>query len=515
MTVPVSSWGPRWWIGLAAILAALAGAALYAFRDRTPAPPPITRPTASDPDLAVQVHEFCGACHAYPPPDTFPRRAWKDEVQRGFRFAEQSSLPLRPPSLEQTIRYFEQRAPDDLPPARITPADHPFGIRFEKTGFAGPPVERPRAISFVNVVHLSDPKKADILACDMQNGLVMLLSPWQPAPAWRILARLEHPAHAEVVDLDGDGIQDLLVADLGSFLPTERRCGKVVWLRGRKDGTYQPITLLDQVGRVADVQAAPFRTKGRLDLVVAVFGLNQTGELVFLENQTTDWSQPRFVPRVLEQRTGAIHVPVADLDGDGRPDFVAMFSQEHERIVAYLNRGGGKFEPKTLYKAPHPGYGSSGIQLVDLNGDGKLDILYTNGDVLDEPYLFKPYHGVQWLENKGNLKFEHHPLTPMYGVHRAVAGDLNGDGKMDIVAVSFLPAEHFKDRKRRNPDAIVILEQTAPGQFARHSLLKETCDYVCCALGDLSGTGRLDLVAGNFGSRTDDRPVLLWKNLGR
>ena len=56
-------------------------------------------------------------------------------------------------------------------------------------------------------------------------NLVMLLSPWQPAPAWRILVRLEHPAHAEVVDLDGDGIQDLLVADLGSFLPAERRCG--------------------------------------------------------------------------------------------------------------------------------------------------------------------------------------------------------------------------------------------------------------------------------------------------
>ena len=48
------------------------------------------------------------------------------------------------------------------------------------------------------MVHLSDPKRADLLACDMQNGLVMALSPWQPAPAWRVLARLDHPAHAEL-----------------------------------------------------------------------------------------------------------------------------------------------------------------------------------------------------------------------------------------------------------------------------------------------------------------------------
>ena len=52
---------------------------------------------------------------------------------------------------------------------------------------------------------------------------------------------------------------------------------------------------------------------------------------------------------------------------------------------------------------------------MDLDGDGKLDVLYTNGDILDEPYLFKPYHGIRWLRNKGGLEFEHRPLTPMYG----------------------------------------------------------------------------------------------------
>src|SRR5207245_8819030 len=129
---------------------------------------------------------------------------------------------------------------------------------------------------------------------------------------------------------------------------------------------------------------------------------------------------------------------------------------------------------------PRPAYGSSGIQLVDINGDGKLDILYTNGDTLDVPYLLKPYHGIQWLENKGDLNFEHHWLTPMYGVHRAVAADFSGAGRKDIVGVNFLPIEGFRQRSEQKLDSVIYLEQVAPGRFVRHSLETVTCNHTTC-----------------------------------
>jgi hypothetical protein len=478
---------------------------------------PVPSPASDDrADIESQVHSFCGHCHAYPPPDIFPREHWRAEVERGYRFFEKSTRNLKPPPLASVVAYYEERAPVTLPPAKVIPAAHSFGARFERVplgAFSKP--SAPFAISHVNLVSLRDPNRLDILACDMRNGQVMLLQPYEPTPTWRVLALVPNPAHAEVVDLDGDGVKDILVANLGSFVPTDRRCGSVVWLRGRADGSFTPIPLLEGVGRVADVQAAAFRENGKLDLIVAVFGWQETGEVLFLENQTTDWSKPRFVPRVVDDRHGTIHVPIADLNGDGKLDFVALISQEHEAILAFLNEDEGRFRKQTLYQAPHPGFGSSGLQLVDIDGDGRLDILYTNGDVLDEPHLYKPYHGIQWLRNKGNLEFEPRLLSSMYGAHHAVAGDLDGDGDVDIVAVSFLPESRFPNRKERGADAIVVLEQTTKGAFARHSLMRGECDHVSCAVGDLFARGKLDLVVGNFDAPNAVGPVTIWRNRGK
>ena len=104
--------------------------------------------------------------------------------------------------------------------------------------------------------------------------------------------------HTTVVDLDADGHQDLVVADLGSYPPTDRRCGSVAWLKGKGDGTFAPpVVLLDEVGRVSDVQAADFRGTGRLDLVVAVFGLHSAGEVLVLDNYRAVHGRRAFRPR--------------------------------------------------------------------------------------------------------------------------------------------------------------------------------------------------------------------------
>ncbi len=483
--------------------------------------PPVFREATSE-----QVHSFCAACHTYPPPDSFPRSAWFDEVMRGYQFAAASPELLRAaPSPGSVLLYYEARAPEAL--ARVSPLISflPPPVSFARTGHRLPGSGVGPVVTNVSLARLSGTPGAalDVLVCDLRSNRVLAFRPSAPAAGggpdpkagWRELAAMPFPAHAEAADLDGDGIQDVLVANLGAFDPTDDLVGSVAWLRGRLDGTFSPVTLLNDVGRVADVQAADLNKDGRLDLVVAAFGWRSTGEVLWLENRTTDWSRPTFVPHVLDERHGAIHVPVADLNGDGWPDFVAAISQEHETVVAFLNEKNGRFRKETVFTGPHPAFGCSGIQLADLDGDRDVDVLLTNGDILDMPVRLKPYHGIHWLENRGTFPFTPRLLGAMDGVMRAVAADFDGDGDLDVAAVAYVPEGHVDGRD--GLDAVVLLEQTRPGRFIRHVLQKGACDHLTCVAADLGG-GRPGLVIGHGDFVSEARTLdglTLWKNQGR
>jgi hypothetical protein len=469
-----------------------------------------------------QARATCGACHALPPPDILPRQVWRDEFVRMMFIREKRLPPLGPPGvvnrtvqlppdMEQALPFFTSRAPDRLPAPEPWPAAGESPIQFTRRGLSLPDMPGSPAVSNVQLVHLGSDKQLNLLATDMRLGLVFTGSPTREGAVLTNLASIPHPAHVTPEDVDKDGIQDLLVGDLGEFFPADHDKGAVVWLRGLANGKFGAFWL-DGWPRVADVETADFNGDGRNDLLVAAFGWRKTGEIAVMENRTVVPTQPAFTKHTVDPRAGGIHVLPIDLNHDGKMDFVALLAQEHETVIAYINKGTGDFafEAKIIYAAPHPNWGSSGIQLVDLDKDGDLDILLTHGDTFDDG-LVKPYHGIQWLENTGTYPYVEHTIAQLPGVHRAEATDLDGDGDLDIVACALLAGGSDVDETML--PALVWLEQTTPGTYVRHTIEMGTPRHATLDVGDIDDDGDIDIVVGNFSvDKASPASIDVWTN---
>lgn len=460
-------------------------------------------------DAQQRIVAFCSDCHALPDPESFPRDRWHAEVRKGYEiYVKSGRTDLDPPPLAQTLAYFRARAPEEVsfpepaeasgkPPVNFAPEnlylDTKAGILPE--------------IAHLRWAQLAADRPPVLVACDMRYGHVVAIDlrrSERAAP--KLLALLRNPCRLEVCDLDADGATDLVVADLGSLQPAEHDRGRVVWLHQRPGAAdYEATELASGLGRVADARAADVDGDHRLDLIVAEFGWQRTGRILWLRNTLAEPGGQPFEVHPIDDRPGAIHLPVHDFNDDGRPDFAALVSQEYESVDLFLGGRDGRFARRNLWAAPDLTFGSTGIELVDLDRDGDRDILYTNGDAFDND-LASPWHGVQWLENRGGLAFDYHRLTDMTGAYRALSADFDRDGDEDILVVAFLPRKVLPAALRGDQQAsIVLLEQTAPGQFARYTLERGSPFYATLEIGDFDDDGDSDFVVGSGPTVAEER----------
>ena len=86
------------------------------------------------------------------------------------------------------------------------------------------------------------------------------------------------------------------------------------------------------------------------------------------------------------------------------------------------------------------------FSMHDFNGDGRLDIVYVNGDNFDYSRVLKPYHGVRILENDGRNTFRERYFFPLYGAARAEVADFDDDGDLDVLATSNFAAREHAER---------------------------------------------------------------------
>lgn len=117
--------------------------------------------------------------------------------------------------------------------------------------------------------------------------------------------------------------------------------------------------------------------------LVALSGLPGSPELSWYEND----GQASFVEHAISSRAGR-SLAVADMDGDGDPDIVAsVFDASDERLVWYANAGGTFPVEETLHVSDGP---LSHVGLADLSENGRADVFWSFGTV---------YGAIEWGEN--------------------------------------------------------------------------------------------------------------------
>ncbi len=190
-----------------------------------------------------------------------------------------------------------------------------------------------------------------------------------------ILSGLERPVDSEWIDLDQDGMADLVLAEHGNML------GKISIYWGDNSGGFES-------------------------------------------------------PQTLLYSPGAVSIQAIDLNQDGKLDLSALFGQGDEALYSFVNKGDRKFSSHQVLRFP-PIYGSAFAQRVDIDDDGDLDILYVNGDNSDYSKVSKPYHGIRIYENIGEENFELKTFLFTNGAVKAQLLDYDQDGDRDMVSVSY------------------------------------------------------------------------------
>ncbi len=383
-----------------------------------------------------------------------------------------------------------------------------FSVCF--SGCVSPPTEEPCEEGLSTVEYLPDPEgvtTANIRLADLDGNGVDEIFATHPLDGTFTRTICDEngcieqlfdqgfiaPVRTHVVDLDDDGLKDIIVADIGILPPADELVGKVVMLKGLADGEFEPIILIEEIGRTVCAESGDFDQDGDLDLIVCEFG-NFEGSLFWLEQSENN----TWIRHNIDLRSGVIHAFPFDLEGDGDLDIAVSLSQVSEEINIYRNNGAGNFTKHSLVNEDETFYGMSGLEVVDLDQDGDSDIIYSNGDTLDMdlPGEIDPhtYHGVNWLENDGSGQFTRHQLTNVWGAFTGHAVDIDYDGDLDIVVGTLQIPDFFPDWHRVD---IVILENDGNEQFTRHEATQILRYIMTFDSGDIDGDGTIELIGGS------------------
>ncbi|MBS1820479.1 MAG: VCBS repeat-containing protein [Acidobacteria bacterium] len=242
------------------------------------------------------------------------------------------------------------------------------------------------------------------------------------------------------------------------------------------DLTSAGFNALTSLPNATALTTADFNGDGNGDLlVVNAYNPSSAFVSVVIGNGDGTFQAPVSYPTAGGKSVAAV---VDDINGDGKPDIIV--ASDDQNISVLIGKGDGTFNAAQSFSASLPGSATPtstpivNLITADVNGDGKKDIICSNGLVL----LGK---GDGTFTAVSTPAFPYATATTSKGPNLA-AGDINKDGKMDLVL--------------NTGSTISIWLGKGDGTFTQGGAYSSIANTGYVTVTDLDGDGNLDIYSG-------------------
>ena len=275
-----------------------------------------------------------------------------------------------------------------------------------------------------------------------------------------------NPRSVAVGDFNGDGKQDLALANYGS--------DNVSILLGDGTGNFGATTNFATGIKPNSVAVGDFNGDGKQDLVTA----NDNSESVSI--LLGDGGGHFALPITLSASGFSSSVAVGDFNGDGKQD-LAVANYSSNTVSILLGNGTGHFGTAVNFVS---GITPRSVAVGDFNGDGRQDLVTANVDSRNVSILLGD--GTGGFSSPMNFETD--------GAVQVAVGDFNGDGKQDLAVVN-----HNSDAGILIGNVSILLGDGA-GHFGTATIFATGGVPSSLATGDFDGDSKQDLAVANSDS---------------